>query len=264
MSLPVAKTFKVIDMKREEVQLDSNFLERYGHTKKVWMHFLSDEPVTHHLDDDNFNWLFAINFNLSKFSEAPLYIRDDKDVAYALINSNKFEEWNISSYKHLTKKVKSDHRIWIEALKRKSQVLFYFDEDFLLDENFYLTLFRRKDWFSLIGEVREDHPLINCKLLSKISFARVRLEVRLLIYLVLKGIPGENIFQIASILNILDLRPWQGNHAKEILELDYYDSSELHYILQDIEIQGVNYMNRFIRTRCLKEGEKCSLCYPSL
>ena len=183
MSLTVAKTFKVIDMKSEEVQLDSNFLERYDQ---------------------------------------------------------------------------------LEALKRNSNLLRYFDEDALADESFYLTLFRRKDWFSLIGEVQKDHPLINYKILSKISFAQVRLEVRLLIYIELRRVHGEDIFKKALILKILHLMPWQGNHAKEILELDYYDCSELHYILQDIEIQGVNYMNRFTRTRCLKEGKKCSLCYPSL
>ena len=245
------------------MKLSSNFLERYGHTKKVWMHFLSDEPVTHHLDDDNFNWLFAINFNLSKFSEAPLYIRDDKDVAYALINSNKFEQWDVSSYKYLTKRVKSDRRIWIEALKRNSQVLFYFDEDFLLDENFYLTLFRRKDWFSLIGEVQKDHPLINFKILSKISFAQVRLEVRLLIYIELRRVDGEDIFKKALILRILHLRPWQGNHAKEILGFPALNSN-LYYRIRNTPGVSVNSMNMFIRTRCLKEGKKCPLCYPSL
>ena len=263
-SLLVAKTFKVVNMKREEMKLSSNFLERYDHTKKVWIQFLSDKPMSSDFDDDNFNWLFAINFNLSKFSEAPSYIRDDKDVAYALINSNKFVEWDISSYKYLTKRVKSDRRIWIEALKRTSGVLFYFDEDFLLDENFYLTLFRRKDWFSLIGEVREDHPLINCKILSKISFARVRLEVRLLIYLVLKEIHGENIFQIALILKILDLKPWQANHAEELLRFHPFGDLYFTNFSDDQSMRAVNYLKREIRTRCLKEGKKCSLCYPSL
>ena len=182
MSLPVAKTFKVIDMKREEVQLDSNFLERYDQ---------------------------------------------------------------------------------LEALKRNSNLLHYIDEDTLADENFYLTLFRRKDWFSLIGEVQKDHPLINYKILSKISFAQVRLEVRLLIYIELRRVHGEDIFKKALSLKILHLRPWQGNHAKEILGLPALNSN-LYYTIRNTLGVSVNSMNRFIRTRCLKEGKKCSLCYPSL
>ena len=203
------------------MKLSYNFLKRYDHTKEVWMHFLSDEPKSLRFDDDNFNWLFAIHFSLYNFSEVPLHIRDDKEVALALINSSKFIEGNISSFKHLTKRVKSDNRIWLEALKRNSNVLRYFDEDILVDESFYLTLFRRKDWLSLIGVIHEDHPLINQNILSKISFGRVQLEVRLEIYLEFKYLQEEDIFLLSLLSKILLLKPRHVNDAEEIIGRKY-------------------------------------------
>ena len=73
-----------------------------------------------------------------------------------------------------------------------------------------------------------------------------------MIYIELRRVHGEDIFIKALILRILHLRPWQGNHAKEILGFPALNSN-LYYRIRNTLGVSVNSMNMFIRTRCLKE-----------
>lgn len=175
-------------------------------------------------------------------------LRDDFLVADTLIDS-----WlsnyhaTPKSFKYLSKRIKSCKRFSKKAFKRNLGVYLYLNQEFIQDPNFYLKIFKQKNWEYLVGlnkPLRLKHPFLNLDSLTKINLTTLDFIQRLKI--AKKMIDKEkDIFIQASVLDLLDLKVWSINHYSEL-----------------IIWQHLAHNDKRILRECKKLGENCLFCNP--